>query len=80
MGKPKIWNISKTADCRAKRIQIWDSGYYNAHIADTFDAQFLEFGLGSFGARCKFSDFTIFKTLLLSQFPSDFIQTLCKVF
>ena len=20
MGKPKMWNISKTADCRAKRI------------------------------------------------------------
>ncbi len=27
MGKPKIWIISKTADCRAKWTKIWDSGY-----------------------------------------------------
>ncbi len=26
MGKPKMWNISKTADRRAKRTKIWDSG------------------------------------------------------
>ena len=25
MGNPKIWNISKTADQRAKRMKIWDS-------------------------------------------------------
>ena len=27
----------------------------------TFDARFLEFGLGSFGALCKIYNFTIFK-------------------
>ncbi len=32
MGKPKLWNISKTADRRAKRTKIWDSGYYSAHM------------------------------------------------
>ena len=31
-GKPKMWNISKTADHRVKRTKIWDSGYYNAHM------------------------------------------------
>ncbi len=46
MGKPKMWNISKTADRRTKRAKIWDSGYYSAHIEGTFDARFLEFGLG----------------------------------
>ena len=37
-GKPKMWNISKTADCRAKRMTIWDSGYYSAHTWGAFDA------------------------------------------
>ncbi len=32
MGKPKMWNISKTADRRAKRTKIWDSGYYSTHM------------------------------------------------
>ncbi len=41
----------------------------------TFDAQFLQFGLGSFGALCKISDSTIFETLLLQQLSSDFNQT-----
>ena len=31
----------------------------------TFDARFLEFGLGTFGAVCKISDPTIFETLPL---------------
>ncbi len=31
MGKPKMWNISKTADRRAKRTKIWDSEYYSAY-------------------------------------------------
>ncbi len=65
MGKPKMWNISKTADHRAKRTEIWDSGYYNAYIWGTFDARFLGCGLGSFGTLCKISDCTIFETLLL---------------
>ncbi len=38
MGKPKIWNISKTADRRAKRMIIWDSGCYSAYMEGTFDA------------------------------------------
>ncbi len=70
-------NISKTADHRAKRTKIWDSGYYSAHMEDTFDARFLEFGLGSFGALCTNSDSAIFETLLLQQFSSDFNQTSC---
>ncbi len=32
MQKTKIWNISKTADRRAKRLKIGDSGYYTVHI------------------------------------------------
>ncbi len=35
MGKPKMWNISKTGDRRAKRTKIWDSGYYSAHMEVT---------------------------------------------
>ena len=31
MGEPKMWNISKTADRRAKLTKSWDSGYYSAH-------------------------------------------------
>ena len=40
-------------------------------MVGTFDARFLEFGLGSFGALCKISNFTIFETRLRSQFSSD---------
>ena len=61
--------ILKTADRRAKRTKIWYSGYYSTHRQGTFDARLVEFGLGSFGALCKISSFTIF--LLLSQFSSD---------
>ncbi len=32
MGKPKVWNISKTANRRAKRTKMWDSWYYSAHM------------------------------------------------
>ena len=71
MGKPNMWNILKAADRRVKRMKIWDSGYYSAYMQRTFDAQFLEFGLRSFGGLCKISNFTIFKTLLLCQFSSD---------
>ena len=74
MGKPKIWNISKTADRRAKWTKTWVSGYYSAHSEGTFDPRFLEFGLGSYSAFCKISNFTIFKILLFSQFLSDFIH------
>ncbi len=31
-GKPKMWNISKTDDRRAKRAKIWDSRSYSAHM------------------------------------------------
>ncbi len=40
----------------------------------TFDAQFLEFSLGSFSALCKLSDSTIFKTLPLQQFSLNPIK------
>ena len=78
-GKPKMWNISKTADCRAKRTNIWVSGYYSVYIYGTFDARFLELGLGSFTALCKIFDSTIFETQLLQQFSSDFNQTSYKL-
>ncbi len=58
MGKSKRLSISKTADRRAKRTKIWDSGYYNARLEDTFDARFLEFGLGSFSAKCPILQFS----------------------
>ena len=49
-----------------------DLGCYCEYMAGTFDTRFLQFGLGSFGALCKISNFTIwFKTLLLSQFSSN---------
>ncbi len=32
MGKPKMWNITKTVNRRAKQAKIWDSGYYSAHM------------------------------------------------
>ena len=67
-----MWNISKTDNRRPKRTKIWDSGFYYAYMEGTFDARFLLFGLGSFGALCKISNFTIvFKTLLLSQVSSN---------
>ncbi len=59
-------NILTTADCRAKRTNIWDSGYYSVYVQDTFDAWFLEFGLESFGALCKIFNFTIFVKLCSS--------------
>ncbi len=74
-----MWNISKTVDRRAKRTQIWDSGYHSAHMWGTFDARFLEFGLGSFGALCTICDSAIFETLLLQEILSDFNQTSYKV-
>ncbi len=58
-GKPKMWNISKTADRRVKRTKIWDLESYSAYMEGTFDAQFVEFGLGSFSALCKISNLTI---------------------
>ena len=38
MGKPKMWNISKTANPRAKWTKIWDSGSYSVYVEGTFDA------------------------------------------
>ncbi len=78
-GKPKMLNISETADRRAKRTKSWDSGYYSAHIYGVFYARFLEFILGSFSALCKIFNSTIFETLLLQQFSSNFNRTSYKV-
>ena len=45
----------------------------------TFDAQFLEFGLGVIWCSlCKISNFTIFKPLLLSQFSFDSFKLYTK--
>ncbi len=79
MGKPNMWNISKTANRRAKRMKIWDSEYYSAHMEGTFDAQLFQFGLGSFGALCKIFNFTIFKNFAPLPIFIRFIQTLYKV-
>ncbi len=38
-------NISKTDNRRAKRMKLWDSGFYSAYMEGTFDARFLQFGL-----------------------------------
>ncbi len=65
-----MWNISKIDHRTAKGTKIWEN-LIQCKYAGTFGARFLEFGLGSFGALCKISNFTIFKTLLLSQFSSD---------
>ena len=78
-GKPKMQNNSKTANRRANRTKIWDSGCYSAFRESTCDAQFLEFDLGPFGALCKISHFTMFKTLLLSQFSSDSSKLLYRL-
>ncbi len=32
MGKPKMWNITKTAYRRAKRTKLCDFGSYGAHV------------------------------------------------
>ncbi len=78
-GKTKNVEYLENSDRRAKGTRICASGYQSAHSEGTFHARFQEFGLGSFGAFCKISNFTILKILLLSQFLSDFIQTLYKV-
>ncbi len=67
-GKPKRWNISKIADRRAKLTIIWESGYYSAYMQGTFDARFLEFGLGSLDALCKIYDSAILKHYSLGLF------------
>ncbi len=69
MGKPKLWNILKMANRRAKKMKIWDSGSYAAYMEGTVDARFLEFGLGLFSALCKISNFTILKLCSPPNFP-----------
>ncbi len=56
-----MWNVSKAANSRVKGRRIWVWLYYSAHSEGTFHARFLKFVLGSFGACCKISNFTIFK-------------------
>ncbi len=48
----------------------------SVYMCGTFHNRLLEFGLGSFDALCKISYFIIFKSLVLPQFSSNFIQTL----
>ena len=66
MEKSEMWTILKTADRRAKRTKIWGSGYYSVDAKGTFDARFLEFGLGSFGALSNFAIFNVFQFHLIS--------------
>ncbi len=68
-GKPKMWNISKTADRRGKRMKIWDTGSYSAYMLGTFNARFLVFSFRSFGALCKLSDSTS-PTIFIRSYPN----------
>ncbi len=77
-GKPKMWNISKTADDIAIRKKNLGLGVLQCIYVGYFSWSSLEFDLVSFGALRKMSNFTIFKTPLL-QFSSKFIQALYKV-
>ena len=61
---------------KAKWTEIWDSGYYGAHVYGTFYARFLEFRLGSFSALCKILMLRFLKRRLLPQFSFNFNQTL----
>ena len=61
MGKYKSANIWKTADRRAKRTEIWDSGHVVGFIWGTFDLLSVKVILGSFGALWKFLNFTFSK-------------------
>ncbi len=63
-GKNKMWNISKTTDRRAKRPKFGTRDTTVDICRVLFDAQLLQFALGSFCALCKFSDSTIFESLL----------------
>ena len=72
------WNISKPADRRAKLMNIWDSGYYSAHIW-YFWCLIPWVWFEVMRCTCKISDSTNFETLLLHQFSLDFNQTLYKV-
>ncbi len=73
-----MWKISKMADHERNRRKFGTlgTGYYSAQICGTFDAQFLEFALGSI--RCTSQNFQIddFQNQLLSQFSPDFNETL----
>ncbi len=77
MGKTEMWNILKTVNRRTKQTKVWGSGYYSAHMEVTFDARFLELGV----IWCILHNFQFLQylKLFLSEFSSDFIQTLYKV-
>ncbi len=62
VGKPKMWNISKTADRRVKWPNIWESGFYSADMYSTFHAPFFEFGLNLvWGHSGHFAKFPILR-------------------
>ncbi len=66
--------ILKTADCRAKRSEIWGGRSCVLHMGFMSDS---EFSLELFGVLCKIPDVEIFKRLLLlSHFSADIYQTL----
>ncbi len=76
MGKSKMWNIS--ADCRAKRPKLWDSGYYSTHLQGTFLARLLEFGLGSFDTLLNFRFYCVQNATpaVFITFQPNFIQSI----
>ncbi len=58
-------NNLKMADRRAKWMNKFGTQGTTVHICSTFDARFLEFGLGSFAALGKISNVKMLKRLLL---------------
>ena len=82
MGKPKMWNISKTANCRAKRTKIWDSGSY-MYSASMLRVLLMPYSLSLvWGHSVHFAKFPMLRFskhyILLQQFSSDFNQTSYK--
>ena len=62
MEKPKASIIWKTADCRAKWGENWDSRILVVHIWRTFDFVTFKIILVSFGALAIFRDWGLMIT------------------
>ncbi len=60
MGKSKMWNISKTADRRANRTEIWDSGYDRYLVCGSVMPNWFSL---VWGQSVHFANFPIFSTL-----------------
>ena len=79
MKKPKMGNISKTADRRAKRTKIWDLGLYSALCQVLLMPDSLSLVWGSFSAlqNFQFYDFqnATSPTIFIGSHP-NFMRTL----